>query len=104
MGEATMGAGEILPVTTGAEKERFVRVAMRIARQAKDPNWISPLIMERIEALTPKTNPLFEHLDAQLWIARKDGCDVGRISAQIDHLAPSDPKNPSGYFGMIHAE
>ena len=93
---------EILPVTTEAEKGRFVRVPMRLA--AKDPQWISPLIMERIEALTPKTNPLFEHLDVQLWIARKDGQDVGRISAQIDHLAPSDPNNPSGYFGMIHAQ
>ncbi len=99
-----MGAVEIVPVKTGAELGRFVRVPMRIAAQAKDPAWVSPLIMERIEALTPKTNPLFEHMDAQFWIARKDGRDVGRISAQIDHLAPSDPANPSGYFGMIHAE
>ena len=93
---------EILPVTNEAEKARFVRVPMRLA--AKDPKWVSPLIMERMEALTPKTNPLFEHMDWQLWIARKDGQDVGRISAQIDRLAPSDPNNPSGYFGMIHAE
>ena len=99
-----MGAVDILPVKTGAELGRFVRVPMRIAAEAKDPQWVPPLIMERIEALTPKTNPLFEHLDAQFWIARKDGRDVGRISAQIDHLAPSDPANPSGYFGMIHAE
>ena len=98
-----MGAVEIVPVKTEAEKERFVKVPMRIAAAAKDPAWVSPLIMERMEALTPKTNPLFEHMDWQLWIARKDGQDVGRISAQIDHLAPSDPKNPSGYFGMIHA-
>ena len=99
-----MGAVEIVPVNTGAELARFVRVPMRIAAEAKDAAWVSPLIMERVEALTPKTNPLFEHLDAQFWIARKDGRDVGRISAQIDHLAPSDPTNPSGYFGMIHAE
>ena len=97
-----MGAVEILPVNTGAELARFVRVPMRIG--AKDPNWISPLIMERVEALTPKTNPLFEHTDVQMWLARKGGGDVGRISAQIDHLAPSDPASPSGYFGMIHAE
>ena len=97
-----MGAVEILPVNTGAELARFVRAPMRIG--AKDPNWISPLIMERVEALTPKTNPLFEHTDVQMWLARKGGRDVGRISAQIDHLAPSDPANPSGYFGMIHAE
>ena len=99
-----MGAVEIMPVRSEADKQRFVRVPMRIAAEAKDPQWVAPLIMERMEALTPKTNPLWEHMDAQLWIARKDGKDVGRISAQIDHLAPSDPANPSGYFGMIHAE
>ena len=97
-----MGAIEIVPVKTEAEKARFVKIPMRLA--AKDPQWISPLIMERMEALTPKTNPLFEHTEVQLWIARRDGKDVGRISAQIDSLAPSDPANPSGYFGMIHAE
>ena len=93
---------EILPVVGSAMLERFVRVPMRIS--TRDPRWVSPLIMERMEALTPKTNPFFEHADYQFWLARKDGRDVGRISAQIDHLAPTDPKDPGGYFGMIAAE
>jgi hypothetical protein len=93
---------EIIPVAGKAMLERFVRVPMRV--NAKDPNWVSPLIMDRMDALTPKTNPFFEHADYQFWIARKDGRDVGRISAQIDHLAPTDPKDPAGYFGMIAAE
>lgn len=97
-----MGAVEILPVKSSGELERFVKVSMRLS--AKDPKYIAPLIMERIEALTPKTNPFFEHADYQFWLARKDGRDVGRISAQIDHLAPTDPKDPAGYFGMIAAE
>jgi hypothetical protein len=93
---------EIVPVEGNRMLERFVRVPMRLS--AKDPNWIAPLVMERLEVLSPKHNPLFEHLDHQFWIARKDGRDAGRISAQIDHLAPSDPKNPTGFFGMIAAE
>ena len=93
---------EIIPVTNDSELDRFVRLPMRLA--AKDPNWISPLLMERKEALTPKTNPFFEHAEVQLWLARKHGRDVGRISAQIDKLAPADPANPFGYFGMIAAE
>ena len=93
---------EIVPVTSGGELERFVRLPMRL--NAKDPAWIAPLIMERVEALTPKTNPFFAHADVQMWLARKDGRDVGRVSAQIDHLAPVDPKAPAGYFGMIAAE
>jgi GNAT superfamily N-acetyltransferase len=93
---------EIIPVTTGAELERFIKVPMRL--MADDPNYIAPLMFERREALSPKTNPFFQHADYQFWLARKDGRDVGRISAQIDHLAPTDPTAPGGYFGMICAE
>ena len=93
---------EILPVKTSAELKRFVRVPMDL--MAGDPNYIAPLIFERLEALSPKTNPFFEHADVQFWLARRGGRDVGRISAQIDHLARTDPAAPAGYFGMIAAE
>jgi hypothetical protein len=95
-------AVEIVPVRTKAELERFVRVPMRLS--AADPKWIAPLIFERLEALSAKTNPFFEHADVQFWLARRDGRDAGRISAQIDHLAQTDPAAPAGYFGMIAAE
>ncbi len=75
---------------------------MRIGKST--PNYIAPLMFERREALSPKHNPFFEHADVQFFLARKDGRDVGRISAQIDHLAKTDPAAPAGYFGMIAAE
>ena len=95
-------AVEIIPVETQAELKRFIRVPMRLSK--KDPNWVAPLIMERLDALSKKVNPFFQHADAQFWLARKDGRDVGRISAQIDHLAKTDPAAPVGNFGMIAAE
>jgi hypothetical protein len=93
---------ELIPVETKAELERFIRVPMRLS--AGDPKWVAPLMFERREALSKKINPFFQHADAQFWLARKDGRDVGRISAQIDHLAKTDPDAPAGYFGMIAAE
>lgn len=92
----------IIPVVSKEELERFIRVPMRI--NEKDPNYIAPLMFERMEALSPKHNPFFQHAEVQLWLANKDGRDVGRISAQIDHLARTNPEEPTGYFGMIAAE
>lgn len=93
---------QIVPVKTSKELGRFVRVPMRL--NAGDPAYVASLIMEREEALTPKTNPFFEHAEVQLWLAVRDGKDVGRISAQIDALAPVDKADPAGHFGMIAAE
>jgi hypothetical protein len=78
----------IIPVGSKAELKRFIKLANRL--NAKDPNWVVPLMYERMAALTPKTNPFFEHADVQMWLAVRGGRDVGRISAQIDHLATEE--------------
>jgi hypothetical protein len=91
----------IHPVSTPAELERFIRLPMRLS--AGDPNYIAPLLMERREALSAKTNPFFAHAEVQMWLAVRDGRDVGRISAQIDALSPQTPDGV-GHFGMIAAE
>lgn len=93
---------DIVPVSTKAEMDRFIRLPMRLS--AHDPNYIAPLLMERHEALSPKTNPFFEHAEVQFWLAVRGGRDVGRISAQIDRLAPQAPGRLTGAFGLIAAE
>ena len=95
------GALTIEPVASKAALKRFIRLPMRL--NAGDPGWIPPLISEREAAFTPK-NPFFDHAEVQFWIACRDGRDVGRISAQIDALAPNDPARPAGHFGLIAAE
>ncbi len=96
-----MSGIEIIEVQGPALLDRFIRLPERLHRD--DPHYIAPLHMERREALTAK-NPFFGHAEVQFWLARKDGRDVGRISAQIDRnalaLRPDDP----GLFGMIAAE
>jgi len=93
---------KIIPVTTRKHLARFIRLAARL--NARDPNWITPLTMERTEALTPKSNPFFDHAEVQLWLAVRGGRDVGRISAQIDALVPQAPGRKTGSFGLIAAE
>ncbi len=78
--------------------KQFVKVPWAVYRN--DPAWVPPLIVERLMAFSP-SEPVFQHLDWQAWIAFRDGKPVGRITAQIDalHLEHNDPDQ--GFFGMI---
>lgn len=89
---------ELVPVTGRALMERFIRLPFALHRD--DPLWIPPLLMERRAALSPSGNPYFRHADAVFWLARRQGRDVGRISAQIDRLAEPG----TGHFGLLAAE
>ncbi len=93
---------DVEPVQTRAQMDRFIRLPNRL--NAGDPNYVAPLEMERRQALSANTNPYFAHAEAAFWLARRGGRDVGRISAQIDSLAPPEPGTPVGHFGLIAAE
>jgi hypothetical protein len=94
-----MSGVDVIAAGTPAEMERFIRLPA--ALYGSDPNFVPPLLLEREEALSPKKNPYFQHAEAKFWLARRDGRDVGRISAQIDRLV-KDPQ--VGHFGMLVAE
>jgi hypothetical protein len=92
----------VTPVEGRRQIEEFIRLPGRLS--AGDPNWVEPLWLERRRFLAPRTNPFFEHAEVALWLAWRDGRAVGRISAQIDRLAPDADGLKLGYFGMLAAE
>ncbi len=94
-----MSTVEVIAVVTPEQLDRFIKLPAIL--YAKDPAFIAPLLVERREALSPAKNPYFQHAKTQFWLARRDGRDVGRISAQIDSLV-AEPD--VGHFGMIAAE
>ena len=102
-------AGEIsfIEAKSTAEKKRFVELAFRLNRA--DPVWVPPLRDEVMGLITPGKNPWFGHGHAAFFLARRDGKDVGRISAQVDHLWATMPAEQGGgpgigNFGMFEAE
>jgi hypothetical protein len=92
---------DIIPVQGRSLLDRFIRLPERL--HSNDPHYVAPLHLERKDALTPK-NPFFGHAEVQFWIARRDGRDVGRISAQIDHQALAIRPDAAGQFGLLAAE
>jgi GNAT superfamily N-acetyltransferase len=95
------------PVEGKRDFDAFVDFAYAI--NANDPNWVPPLRSEVVELLNPRKNPFHEHAKVQLFLARRDGRVVGRISAHYDELALAQPPEQgmgpgTGNWGLVEAE
>jgi GNAT superfamily N-acetyltransferase len=89
----------IRPVRTRRELKRFVKVPFRLHRES--PEWVAPLIFERMQFLNRGKNPYFEHAEAEYFIAERDGEPVGRITAQIDQRWDEYQGGSDGMFGFF---
>ncbi len=94
-----MASVEIRPVRSKRDLKRFVKVPFRLHRD--HPQWVPPLIFERMEFLNRKKNPWFEHGEAEYFIAERDGEPVGRITAQTDELWDETQGGSDAMFGFF---
>ncbi len=97
----------VRPVVSKADRKAFINLPYRL--YAIDPNWVPPLKDEVAGLLTPTKNPWFEHGEAELFLAERDGHVVGRITAHIDQLALAQPPEQgmgpgTGFWGFFEAE
>jgi hypothetical protein len=91
----------IRPVEDASDKKIFVDIAY--ALNAGDPHWVPPLKTEVHGLIDARDNPWFEHAEARLFIAERDGEPVGRISAQVDSLVQQHMGEGTGQWGMFEA-
>ena len=93
-----------VPLANRKLVDRFIRVQWFIHREhAPNDIWVPPLMMDRRDYLNPKKNPFFEHVECGFWLAVKDGKDVGRIAACVDHDWEPFHGTKSGQFGFFDA-
>jgi GNAT superfamily N-acetyltransferase len=83
-----------------AEIERFFDVADRI--YAGDPRWVAPLRDDLAKALS-LGNPFFRHAEMQLFVATRDGTDVGRIAAIVDRNHNEFHGEKAAFFGWFES-
>ena len=93
---------EVTPVRSLRDRREFIELPFRL--HASSEQWIPPLRLERHAFLSPRLNKWFRHADAQLFLARRDGRVVGRVSAQIDRAFNEYQGNDWGMFGFFEAE
>lgn len=92
---------DVTPVRSSKELSEFIRLAHRIYEG--DRLWVPPLEMDLRGRLDKKKNPFFEHGDADLFLARRDGVVVGRISAQVCSEHERLHADGAGFFGFFES-
>jgi GNAT superfamily N-acetyltransferase len=92
---------DITKVSSRADRDAFMKFPWRIYEN--DPAWVPPLIIERKEFLDREKHPFFEHGNAELFLARRDGEIVGRIAASDDPKYNALHGSNVGCFGMFES-
>ena len=93
---------DVRPVATRADRRAFIELPYRL--HAASPQWVPPLRIERRLFLSERFNAFFRHADAELFLARREGRVVGRVSAHIDHAFNAYQRNAWGQFGFFECE
>jgi GNAT superfamily N-acetyltransferase len=94
-----MASVSIRPVRTRRELKRFVKLPFSLHRD--QPQWVAPLIFERMEFLDREKNPWFEHGEAEYFLAERGGEAVGRISAHLDRRWDEYQGGSDAMFGFF---
>jgi GNAT superfamily N-acetyltransferase len=93
---------EVSPVRSRADVKEFIELPFRL--HSTSQQWVPPLRLERHMFLSRRHNAFFTHGDARLFLARRDGRVVGRVSAQIDLNFNAYHDNTWGLFGFLEFE
>jgi GNAT superfamily N-acetyltransferase len=90
---------KIRQIDSKADRSTFAKVPWVAHRN--DPHWVPPLLTDVLDTINPRKNPFFEHGDAALFLAERDGEAVGRISAHTNRLHNEYHKDKTGFFGFF---
>jgi GNAT superfamily N-acetyltransferase len=96
-----MASVTIRPVRSRRQLKGFVKVPFHLHRDK--PQWVPPLIFERMQFLDRRKNPWFEHGEAEFFVAERDGEPAGRISAHLDHRWDEFHGGSDAMFGFFES-
>jgi hypothetical protein len=89
-------------VRSRADLRAFIELPFRL--HANGTPWVPPLRLERRLHLGRRTGAFFRRGEAELFLARRDGRTVGRVSAQVDHAYNAHHGGRTGMFGFLELE
>jgi hypothetical protein len=91
----------VVEVRSRAERDQFIKFPWQIYKN--DPAWVPPLIIERKAFLDRKRHPFYQHGDAAVFLARRNGEIVGRIMVSDDPNYNALHRSNVGCFGLFES-
>ncbi|HOP07716.1 MAG TPA: N-acetyltransferase [candidate division Zixibacteria bacterium] len=97
-----MGKIDIVEVESSSDLNRFIDYPNQL--YAGDPNYVTPLKMERKAFFDTRKNPFYRLAKTRLFLAERDDRVVGRIATCIDYNYIDLHEEQVGFFGFFDCE
>ena len=90
---------EIKVVETKQDRLKFVKSQWNFYKN--DPNFVPPLVADRMKLLDTEKNPFYKHSNIKLWMAVEHGTVIGRIAAITNENHNITHVDRVGFFGFF---
>jgi hypothetical protein len=90
---------EVVEVESRAQLKQFIKYPNRLYRG--EPNYVTPLMSERLEFFDQKKNPFYHGAKVKLFLAMRDGRVCGRIATCINYKHNQYHDEQTGFFGFF---
>jgi len=94
-----MATVEVVEVKSAVGLKKFIKYPNQLYRD--DPNYVTPLLSERLEFFNRDKNPFYRTARVKLFVAMKDGRIVGRIATSINFNHNEYHGEQTGFFGFF---
>lgn len=90
---------KVVEVESSGQLRQFIEYPNRL--YAGDPNYVTPLYVERQEFFDKKNNPFYRTARTQLFLAMRDNEVVGRIATCVSYRHNDYHEEKTGFFGFF---
>ena len=94
-----MAAVEIVEVASASQLKKFITYPNELYQD--DPNYVAPLISERLEFFDKTKNPFYQTATTKEYLAIRDGKIVGRIGTCVNYAHNQLHLEKVGFFGFL---
>ncbi len=92
----------IRKVSGRSDKIKFIKSQWNFYKD--DPNFVPPIIFDRLNLLNTEKNPFYKHAEIELFLAEREGQIAGRIAAITNEYHNSTHNDKVGFFGFFECE